>query len=152
MPSSYITSAQKTMIESVIDNVHETFGRNITVFGEGRKVLIAASDEYNGVYGRTGSGATSTTVTAVTHTIKARIKYIKMEEEKLADGSINSQMGIELIDGSVKITVDSDGYDILKEAKRCEFEGKKYSISSKGRPEGIFGPKYYEFFLKPLEE
>lgn len=52
----------------------------------------------------------------------------------------------------MRITVDSDGYDILREAKRCDFEGRKYEISSKGQPTGIFGPQYFHFFLKPLDE
>ena len=41
---------------------------------------------------------------------------------------------------------------ILKEAKRAEFEGRRYKISSKGNPTGIFGPQYYHFFLEPLDE
>jgi hypothetical protein len=40
----------------------------------------------------------------------------------------------------------------LKEAKRCEFEGRKYTIESKGNPTGIFGPQYYHFYLSPIEE
>jgi hypothetical protein len=39
------------------------FARNITVYEEGRKILIAASSEYNGIYGKTSGGETSTTKT-----------------------------------------------------------------------------------------
>jgi len=151
MPS-YISSSLKTTLQSAIDNVHDTFGRDITVYQEGRKVLIAASSTYNGVYGKTNTGGTSVSRTAVSHTIKARIKYINAKEEDLSDGSIDSQMGIDLINGSVRITVDSSGYAILKESKRCEFEGRKYEITSKGSATGILGPQYYHFFLKPLDE
>jgi len=61
-------------------------------------------------------------------------------------------LDINLIDGSVRITVDESGFEILKEAKRCEFEGRKYTIDSKGNPTGIFGPQYYHFYLSPIEE
>lgn len=152
MPASLISSSQKNTISAIIDDIHETFARNITVYEEGKKILIAASSEYNGIYGRTGGGATSTSTTSVSHTIKARIKYIDAREANLADGGINSQLDIELVDGSVRITVDAAGFNILKEAKRCEFEGGKYEIVSKGNPTGIFGPQYYHFYLKPLEE
>ena len=84
--------------------------------------------------------------------MKARIKYLNAGEQDLSDGSIDSQLGIELIDGSVRITVSLADSEILKEAKRCEFEGRKYQIKSKGDPTGIFGPQYVHFFLKPLDE
>ena len=152
MPTSLISDAQKTTIKAVFDDIHETFARTITVFEEGERVLIAASSTYNGIYGKTQGGNSSVSRTVVSHTLKARIKYIDAKEESLADGQINSQLDISLINGSVRITVDGAGYDILREAKRCEFEGRKYEIVSKGQPTGIFGPQYYHFFLKPLDE
>ena len=152
MGTALISDTQKIAIQSIIDDIHETFARNITVFEEGRKILIAASPEYNVVYGRVGATSSSTTKTVVSHTLKARIKYINTREQNLADGSINSQIDIDLIDGSVRITVDNSGFEILKEAKRCEFDGRKYTINSKGNPTGLFGPQYYHFYLSPIEE
>ena len=152
MATSLISDSQKRTIKAIIDHIHETFARNITVYEEGKKILISASSEYNGIYGKTSSGTASTSKTSVTHTIKARIKYINAREQNLSDGNISSQLGIETIDGSVRITVDQSGFVILKEAKRCEFEGRKYTIESKGNPTGIFGPQYYHFYLSPIEE
>ena len=152
MATSLISDSQKNTIKAIIDDIHQTFARDITVYEEGKKILISASSEYNGIYGKTSSGAASTSRTSVTHTIKARIKYINAREQNLSDGSISSQLGVETMDGSVRITVDGSGFIILKEAKRCEFEGRKYTIESKGNPTGIFGPQYYHFYLSPIEE
>jgi len=152
MATSLISDSQKNTIKEIIDDIHETFARNITVYEEGEKVLISASSEYNGIYGKTSTGSRSTRKVVVSHTLKARIKYINAREQKLADGNINSQLDIDMIDGSVRITVDENGFEILKEAKRCEFEGRKYTIDSKGDPTGIFGPQYYHFYLSPIEE
>ena len=152
MATSYISATLKTQLQGIIDNVHETFARTITVYEEGERVLIAASSTYNNVYGKTNNGNTSVSRTSVSHSIKARIKYINAKDESLADGEINSQPDIDLINGSVRITVDESGFAILKEAKRCEFEGRKYEIASKGSATGILGPQYYHFFLKPLDE
>ena len=151
MATSLISDSQKNQIKAIIDDIHETFARNITVFEEGEKVLISASSEYNAIYGRARTGST-TTKTVVSHTIKARIKYIDAQEETLSNSSIDFQSDIEIINGSVRITVNGDGFEILKEAKRCEFEGRSYKIVSKGNPTGIFGPQYYHFYLKPLDE
>ena len=152
MATSLISESQKNTIKAIIDDIHETFARNITVYEDGKKVLISASDQFNGIYGRSGGGEKTTSTRVVSHTVKARIKYINAQEQNLADGNINSQPDIDLIDGQVRITVDANGFEILKEAKRCEFEGRKYTISSKGNPTGIFGPQYYHFFLSPIEE
>ena len=152
MAKALISDSQKTKIKSIIDDIHETFARNITVYEEGEKVLISASSEFNGIYGKTSTGSSSTRKVVVSHTVNARIKYINAREQNFADGNVSSQPDIDLVDGSVRITVNADGFDILKEAKRCEFEGRKYTIDSKGNPTGIFGPQYYHFFLSPIEE
>lgn len=152
MATSYISANLKTQLQGIIDNVHETFARTITVYEEGERVLIAASSTYNNVYGKTNTGGKSVSKTSVSHSIKARIQYINAKDESLSDDQIDSQPDIDLINGSVKITVDESGFAILKEAKRCEFEGRKYEIVSKGSATGILGPQYYHFFLKPLDE
>ncbi len=152
MAKALISDSQKTKIKGIIDDIHETFARNITVYEEGEKVLISASSEFNGIYGKTSTGSSSTRKVVVSHTVNARIKYINAREQNFADGNVSSQPDIDLVDGSVRITVNADGFDILKEAKRCEFEGRKYTIDSKGNPTGIFGPQYYHFFLSPIEE
>jgi type IV secretory pathway protease TraF len=54
--------------------------------------------------------------------------------------------------GTVKIKVAEDGYLVLKEARKVEFDGRRYSIVSDNKPYGMFGPKYYSFFLSPINE
>lgn len=152
MATSLISDSQKNTIKAIIDDIHETFARNITVYEEGEKILIAASSQFNGIYGRTSSGSKTTKNVVVPHTLNARIKYINAKEISVSDAEIKSQLGIDLIDGSVRITVDLAGFNIMKKAKRCEFEGRKYTINSKGNPTGMFGPQYYQFYLSPLED
>jgi hypothetical protein len=152
MATPLISESQKSTIKAIIDDIHETFARNITVFKEGKTVSIAASSEYNGIYGRSGGGKKTVTKTVQQQTIKARIKYIDAKEKGFADGNINSQSDFTVMDGEVRITVNATGFELLKEATRCEFEGRKYTIETKGNPTGIFGPQYYHFYLKPMEE
>lgn len=152
MATSLISDSQKNTIKDIIDDIHETFARDIKVYEEGEKILIAASSQFNGIYGRTSSGSKTTKNVVVSHTLNARIKYINAKEVGISDPEIKSQLGADLIDGSVRITVDLAGFDIMKKAKRCEFEGRKYTINSKGNPTGMFGPQYYQFYLAPLED
>ena len=89
MPTSLISDAQKTTIKAIIDDIHETFARTITVFEEGERVIIAASPStlatYNGIYGKRAGGESSVTRNVVSHSIKARIKYIDAKDEILFD-------------------------------------------------------------------
>jgi hypothetical protein len=151
MATSLISNIQKTQVRAILDDIHETFAREIVVFEDGERVLISASPEYNAIYGRTRVGS-NTNRNPISHIIKARIKYINANQELFSDKSVSFQTDIELISGSVRITVDQDGFEILKEAKRAEFEGRRYKIASKGNAVGMFGPQYYQFFLQPLDE
>ena len=84
----------------------------------------------------------------------ARIYYIKSEEEHFAEmnTSKGSQNKIILPQGSVKIVVDPDGYNYIKEARKVEFDGITFSIRSDGNPMGLFANQYYEFYLTPIDE
>ena len=61
MPTSLISDSQKNIIKAIIDDIHETFAREINVYEDGRKILISASSQYNGIYGRPSSGNKTTT-------------------------------------------------------------------------------------------
>ena len=47
MATALISQTQKNTIKSIIDDIHETFARTITVFKEGKKVLIDIDQRVN---------------------------------------------------------------------------------------------------------
>jgi hypothetical protein len=86
MATSLISDSQKNTIKAIIDDIHETFARNITVYEEGEKILIAASPQFNGIYGRTPSGSKTTKKVVVSHTLNVRIKKlnaVSLREENI---------------------------------------------------------------------
>lgn len=153
--AGFLTQNQKKNIENVIDRIHDTFARTITVFKIGARTVVASSNNYNYVYKQQSANTSTTTVS---QTFEARIKYVDMEEELLTDrgsgqrGSHNAQDKIILPVGTVKIKVNLEGYNYIKEAKRIEFDGRRFSIKSDAKPLGMFGPQYYEFILIPSDE
>lgn len=146
--AGFLTQGQKDNIEAIIDRIHDTFARPITIFKIGTRTAIASSQNYNFIY-RQQSANTSTT--EVSQTFQARIKYISADEELLPDPNAG-QDKIILPAGSVKIKVNLEGYNYMKEAKRVELDGFRFSIKSNGKPLGMFGPQYYEFLLLPIDE
>jgi hypothetical protein len=152
MPSLINLSRQNKVISALAD-LHDTFSREITVYKNAKKIAISSSPQYNSIYGNAGA-ATSIDYETVSSTFMARIYYLKLEEEHFADSSSNkgSQNKIIMPQGSVKIVVDPEGYQYIKEARKVEFDGITFSIRSDGNPMGLFSNQYYEFFLTPIDE
>jgi hypothetical protein len=152
--AGFLSENQKTNIKSIIDQIHDTFAREITVFKIGQRTVISSSANYNALYRQQSS---NTATTEVSQTFQARIKYVEMSETLLQDSQSNSsyssgQDKIILPAGTVKIKVNLEGYEYVREAKRVELDGRRFSIKSDGKPLGMFGPQYYEFILIPMDE
>lgn len=146
--SGFLTENQKSNIKDIIDRIHDTFAREITVYKFGQKVAIATTNEYNALY-KTNVNAGRQQLTQVSRTIMARIKYEKFDQTNFYQEA--SQEKIVIPEGAIYIKVDEDGYNYVKDAKTVELDGKTFAIKSPGKPEGMFGPQYYKFLLIPLE-
>lgn len=151
MASSYLTNAQKTYINSVFDNVHETFAREIKVYMNPEVTIITASPTFNALYDAdVANPSYEPQYTTKSYTFKARIHYMS-QEQSIFPGA-DAQQRIVYPVGTIKIKVPLSAFEYLKEARRIEFEGRRYSIVSDYKPFGIFGPKYYSFILSPIDE
>lgn len=149
--ASFLSTSQKSEIESLYNKLHETFAQTITVYKNGKKILIAHDPKYNAVYGRNSSGKRdSVEYEVVSETFDARIYYIKAEEELFNNES--SQLKIVMPKGSVKIIVREDGFKFIQEARRVEFDGRRFSIHTDGAPYGLTKNLFYMFYLTPLDE
>jgi hypothetical protein len=155
MATSYLTSLQKRNIADVFDNIASTFSRSIFCFKDGERISLATNSQYNSFYRERSS---NTEFSEVSLEIQARIRYVKADEElfKFSDGTAGGvQNKIALPAGSVKIKVDRAGYEFIKDAKRLEVDGNRYSVVSNARQIAMFGPDYspyYEYLLTPTDE
>lgn len=147
--ASLFSDDEKAFFESLIDDVHDTFKREIYVYSEGTNLVMSLDPNYNGFYQR---NVPNVQVTPIRTTIQARIKYAA---EQPVDGinqeTIDFQTKVFLPAGSVRLKVDASGYEVMKDARRIEFDGRTFIPESTNRPHGLFAPKYYTFILKPLE-
>jgi len=148
--ASYLSAAQKNFINEVIDDVFDTFSREITVYSNPKETVISTSASYNYFYDKDVPQVESKEFTTVQNTFQAKIKYL--DQSKAPVPGADSQQKIDYPAGSVKIKVPAAAYAILKEARRVEFDGRRYAISSDSKPYGMFGPRYYSFILFPINE
>ena len=150
MPS-LLTAAEKTTINEAMDDLHDTFARDIQVIKEAAKTVSSQSSQFNSVYGTAGS---STSITYVTQSgsYKARVRYLRQDEEYFSDSQLDSQLKIKMPAGSVRLKVSGDAHDYLKDAKRIQLDNRRFTIFSDYRPHGLFDARYYTYYLKPIDE
>ena len=61
----------------------------------------------------------------------------------------DDNLGLDVADGSVLLTVDATGFAFLKDAKKIELDGDFFSVEGDPSPFGILGnPQFYQFLLK----
>lgn len=129
--------------------IHDTFAREITVYQEAEKVLISTDPNFNPIFRRSSSNIQ---VTPKKSTIIARILYGKDQEVDSVNGiGVDFQTKVSLPIGWVRLKVGKDGYEILKDCKRIEFDGRTFAPLSSNRPHGLFEIDYYTFLLQPIQ-
>jgi hypothetical protein len=155
--AGFLSADQITKIRDLADTLHTTFARTITVYKNAKKTLIASTDSWNSLYGRTNTGSDSAVeYTIASETFQARIYYDDMDTAYLNDGGRTEQAGSQnkvlVADGTVRIVVQEAGYNYLSEARRVEFDGTKFIIESDGQPRGLTENQFYTFVLSPVDE
>ena len=155
--AGFLSADQITKIRDLANTLHTTFARTITVYKNAKKTLIASTDSWNSLYGRTNTGSDSAVeYTIASETFQARIYYDDMDTAYLNDGGRTEQAGSQnkvlVADGTVRIVVQEAGYNYLSEARRVEFDGTKFIIESDGQPRGLTENQFYTFVLSPVDE
>lgn len=150
MATSLISSSEKIALESVMDDIHETFAREITAYKDSSKVVFITNPNFNPLYD-TGGGTTESIVnTPISRTFKVRIQYQDdIDKQYWNESGVDAQFKIQRVKGSVRIKLYASDYDWLKDAKRFDVDGKRFVLDSTFKGHGLFDNKFYTIFLKP---
>lgn len=144
--SNLIPEDQKKSIDDVFDDIHDTFAREITMFKKEKQVFVATNNTYNALYSRIKNEKGSSKVVEEIK-IKARVAYAG-NFEFLRQNSENEIMGIDIPSDHIRIKLNKEGYDILKQATDIEIDGELFNVSSDPAKSGMFSVKYYNILLK----
>jgi len=147
-----ISDSDKERFQAVFDDIHDTFARDIKFIKDAKRVILSTDPNYNYLYNNTKGKVASTKYQIIEKIFKARILYIGRQNEDTFDAEAGAQIKVDKHVGEVRIKVDVEGYTYLKETKRCEFDGRKFSVISDEMPHGLFTPYFYTFYLKPIDE
>tara|TARA_R110001583_G_scaffold12547_4_gene55626 strand:+ start:4012 stop:4473 length:462 start_codon:yes stop_codon:yes gene_type:complete len=152
--AGFLTPDQVTKIKDLATTLHTTFARTITVYKNGRQTLVASNKTWNALYRKSANNNADVSYSALSETFAARIYYKDLSKEYLANEGQQggTQNKIILPDGVVKIVVEETGYDYIREARRVEFDGRKFAIKSDGNPDGLVDNQFFTFTLTPIDE
>tara|TARA_Y100000310_G_C20679229_1_gene814921 strand:- start:2846 stop:3298 length:453 start_codon:yes stop_codon:yes gene_type:complete len=148
--ASLLTDAEKATCNNAMDDLHDTFARDVTIYKDAIVTVSSASQSYNTIYGNAGA-TTPITYTPQSSTVSARLLYGKnYTEDYFANGQSASQLKIFLPEGEVRMIFKAADYATVSEAKRIEFDSQKFAIDSDFRAHGVFGVKFYTIYLKSV--
>ena len=144
--ASLLTDAVKTVINSALSDVHDTFARNIYVYVK-ESSSTPTELNYNPLYGRrVNVSKISSEDTLTKYTYTARIFYKNQQEEDIIDG--NGQMNLMASEGEVRIKVKSDAYEKIKICSKIEVDDELYVVNGDAKVIGPFNAQFYSIFLK----
>ena len=144
--TNLIPNSDKNKYDKVFDDIHDTFAREITIFKKEKKIFIATNNTYNALYSRIkNEKGNSKTVEEIK--IKARIAYAG-NFEFLRQNNENEILGIDIPSDHIRIKVNLQGYNLIKQATDIEVDGELFNVSSDAAKSGIFSVNYYNILLK----
>jgi hypothetical protein len=149
MATSLLSNAEKSALNSVFDDIHETFARDIIVYKDASQIVIITDPNFNPLY-NTGGQTTSVINTPVYKTFKARIQYNDdIKKEYWEEYKANAQIKLQEVVGTVRIKIRVDDYEYIKDGRRFDLDGARYVLNSSNRPHGLFGVRFQTLYLKP---
>ncbi len=145
--------SQKAAFEQTQRDIHDTFARPITIFKNSQKTVIFSNPDHNFIFDA-GPNQTVTEDVIVSGTFNARILYKPDQKDEMfkgGDGNLNQTQNFQEMQlGEVRLKLDITGRNFLLDAKRVEFDGEIFNITSAQRPHGLFTPQFYNFYLTRL--
>jgi hypothetical protein len=148
--ASLLTNAEKTTCNNAMNDLHDTFARDVSVYKDAVITVSTPSQSYNTIYGNAGA-TTPISYTPQSSTVSARILYGRdYTSDFFASSQSDSQLKIFLPEGQVRMIFKAADYSTVSQAKRIEFDSQKFAINSDFRAHGVFGVKFYTIFLKSV--
>tara|TARA_R100000008_G_scaffold81896_1_gene65580 strand:- start:4855 stop:5313 length:459 start_codon:yes stop_codon:yes gene_type:complete len=145
-----ISASDKSDMEAAIEDVHDTFARNITIYKNKKEVFVATNPvfetSYNALYNKLKNSPT-TRNTVSKYTVKARVQYRPLQNEE-DEGGIGAQVNVQWGVGELRLKLNATAYADFKFATKIEIDGIIWRIVTDASRAGLFTPQYYVLYLE----
>lgn len=153
MGTSYLSDAQKTVLNDEFNNLHATFARPITIWKTAEQVIISTSADTNYMFAG-APGNSETLIIQQSGVFQARILYGKKQTMDMFNSTQwrNSadQNNLWMQEGEARIRLDPTGATFLVGSKNVTMDGTIFEIVTSKRPHGLFNPNFFDFFIKKV--
>ena len=150
MGTSLLSTAEKNALGDVFYDLHQTFGRNITIYQTAVETVLVTNPDNNFLYQQAAMNSLTSTVIQ-SGVYLARILYGKREDLVPFAGGGLSQNQIRLSEGEVRIQLDPTGSAYLAGCERIQFDGNTFNVVTDPRPHGLFKPDFNTYYLKKVQ-
>ena len=142
--ASIFSDSEKSGIESLLDDVHDTFKKNIFVYVEEITSVDFSDTQFNPIYGRSFNQAKTAKDKKLTkHTVEARVFYDSQKDNEFIE-----DIGAGSSENVVRIKVNYDAKELIKNASVIEVDDERYSLVSDAEAIGPFNNPYWKIYLK----
>lgn len=142
--SSLISSEEKTSIQSVFDDLHDTFARDIYVYVKAKQTANWSQNPFYQTSNVSSDLSGEEKFDKFTYT--ARVQYKNDQNEDVFDAS--AQAGLSTSEGEVRIKVNNAAKEKIKNCSYIEIDNNLYLLDSDDKGIGPFSIQYYMFYLK----
>jgi len=152
--ASLLSDTEKAYLESQMQDVFDTFKRPLVVYSTPEKVYVSTDPNFSrfGQFGQNNEMEQVDINQQQAQTMYACILYGKNPSfeqfNKDKTGGTYEQIKVSDSNMRVRIKVDIVGYNILKDAKLLELDGRQFVPDSPSRVHGLFGATRWSFYFK----
>lgn len=142
MPS-FLSEAEKAEMSQQFFNLHDTFGRNVYIFKESKKINIFTNENYISAYRNTAQGENFTfSHETVSGEFSMRIKWLNPDEQK------NIPVEIDMADQVCRLKMKKDAFDFLSGHNSIFVDNISCDIIPGYKPHGLFNVDFYTVYAK----
>ena len=148
---NFFTEEQKSSYEDAFESIHESFGRNVLIIKESKRVIVNTSDSsYNYFYSDDSQNAIEEVIVPVSGVFKMRIMWQDPSREILSSENGMDTVRPKIHDNLCRIKMRRDAYDFVEGYKQFIVDDKRCDWVGFSKPHGIISPNFYTLILKEV--
>lgn len=141
-----LTDAEKEELSGAIDDIHDSWKRDILIYREPEVAVISTNNNHNFAFQLNEQVGLSTTLSGVSGSFEARIWQPSMMSDfelKINLPDVNNFQ----VKAVCRLKLDDAGWNFIRDARKVIVDGSTYDRITEDRQHGLFSPKYHTIWL-----
>jgi hypothetical protein len=148
---NFFTAEQKASYERAFESLHESFGRDVVIIKESKRIIINTTDSsYNYFYSDNSQNAVEEVLVPVSGVFKMRIMWQDPSKELLSSENGMDAIRPKIHENLCRVKIRQDAFDFISGYKQFVVDGKRCDWVGFSKPHGIISPNFYTLILKEV--